>query len=319
MSPLLDVKGLTKRYAKSARPALSDVSFSVESGAIYAFVGPNGAGKTTTIRILATLLKPDAGDVHLAGYALSTHPREFRALIGYIPDEFGLYDELSVRDYLAFFARCYGIPASQHASLTADLLDLVGLAPRADDAVRTLSRGMKQRLGLARALVHDPQLIIADEPASGLDPRARVELRDILRALRDMGKTVFISSHVLRELDDVATHVGIIEQGRVLISGPMDVVRAQLQGEHRTVTVYLAGPVDDAHAWLQAHPLCAAVERVETNGMPALRVQLSNGEDQASVMLLAALVHAGFPVRQYIEEKHTLESLFLILTQGGVT
>lgn len=318
MSAILEVSNLTKRYRKSARPALDKVSFSVERGAIYAFVGPNGAGKTTTIRILATLLKPDSGEVRVNGLSLSTHQREIRALIGYIPDEFGLYDELSVRDYLAFFARCYNIPESKHASLVGDLLDLVGLTSRADDAVRTLSRGMKQRLGLARALVHDPELIIADEPASGLDPRARVELRDILRALREMGKTVFISSHVLRELDDVATHVGVIEQGHLLTSGPLEAVRLALQA-HTVVLVYVAGPVDDAHVWLLQHPLCTAVERVETNGTAALRVHLNTAEEQATVTLLAELVRAGFPVRQYIEEKQSLEKLFLTLTQGGVT
>lgn len=318
MSAILEVSNLTKRYRKAARPALNSVSFSVERGTIYAFVGPNGAGKTTTIRILATLLKPDSGDVRVNGLPLSTHQREVRALIGYIPDEFGLYDELSVRDYLAFFARCYDIPESKHTGLVSDLLDLVGLTSRADDQVRALSRGMKQRLGLARALVHDPELIIADEPASGLDPRARVELRDILRALREMGKTVFISSHVLRELDDVATHVGVIEQGHLITSGPLEAVRMALQA-HAVVVIHLAGPVDDAHVWLQQHPLCTAVERIENNGTAALRVHLSTADEQAVVALLAELVRAGFPVRQYIEEKQSLENLFLTLTQGGVT
>ncbi len=315
---LLEVEHLRKRYPKSTRPALDDVSFSVESGSIYAFIGPNGAGKTTTIRILATLLQADSGEVRLAGLPLATHQRDFRALIGYIPDEFGLYEELSVRDYLAFFARCYGIPTAKHPALVSDLLDLVGLTSRADDAVRTLSRGMQQRLSLARALIHDPQLIIADEPASGLDPRARVELRDILRALREMGKTIFISSHVLRELDDVATHIGIIEQGHLITSGPIEVVRAAIQ-PHQQVLVSFDGPVDDAHVWLQNHPLCTGVERIENNGDTSLRIYLSAEAPKATVTMLAELVRAGFPVRQYIEEKQNLESVFLTLTQGGVT
>jgi len=318
MSALLEVEHLSKTYRKATRPALDEVSFTVPAGAIYAFVGPNGAGKTTTIRILATLLQPDRGDVRLNGMSLHTHRRDFRALIGYIPDEFGLYDELTVRGYLNFFASCYGIPTQRHAALVSDLLDLVGLSERADSAVQTLSRGMKQRLGLARALIHDPQLILADEPASGLDPRARVELRDILRILREMGKTIFISSHVLRELDDIATDVGIIEKGRFIISAPLEAVRAELQA-HRAVLVHLTSAWDDAQAWLQHHPLCAQVERLETNGTPTLRVRLTTSAAEGSVTLLADLVRAGFPVRQYVEEKQDLESLFLSLTQGGVS
>lgn len=321
MSTILEVRNLRKVYRKGRPPALDGISFEVEAGAIYAFVGPNGAGKTTTIRILATLLTLDGGEVRVGGYRVDTQPRDVRRLLGYIPDEFGLYGELPVAEYLDFFAACYGIAPVKRRALTDDLLELVGLAGRRNDEVRSLSRGMRQRLGLARALVHEPALIVADEPASGLDPRARVELREILRALQEMGKTVFLSSHVLRELDEIATHVGIIEAGKLVVSGPLTEVRARLQ-PHRRVRIALWGPADDAHAWLAARPEVRGVELVPAengNGSyPALRVALE-GDEAATVALLAALVGAGFPVLSYTEEKETLESLFLSLTQGVVS
>ncbi|MBN1259680.1 MAG: ABC transporter ATP-binding protein, partial [Anaerolineae bacterium] len=206
---ILDVQDLCKTYRKGRQPAVDHLTFAVEEGAIYAFVGPNGAGKTTTIRIIVTLLRPDSGAVRVGGYRADTERQDVRRLIGFIPDEFGLYGEMLVREYLEFFAGCYGVTPEKRMPMVSDLLELVGLTHRRDDAVQTLSRGMRQRLGVARALVHDPALIVADEPAAGLDPRARVELREIFRALQEMGKTIFLSSHVLRELDDVATHAGI--------------------------------------------------------------------------------------------------------------
>ncbi len=318
---LLEVHHLRKQYRKAKRPALDDISFQVEEGAIYAFVGPNGAGKTTTIRILATLLAFDAGEVRIGGYRVDTQPYEVRRLIGYIPDEFGLYNDMLVHEYLAFFAGCYGIAPSRHAALVDDLLALVGLESRRDDEVRSLSRGMRQRLGLARALIHDPALIIADEPAAGLDPRARVELREIFRALQEMGKTIFLSSHVLRELDDVATHVGILEQGKLIISDTVDAVRARLR-PHRRIRIHVLGAPDEAHAWLHARPDVLEVELVPptdiNHAAPALMVTLQ-GDDTAAVALLADLVRAGIPVLSYVEERETLESLFLSLTQGIVS
>ncbi|MGC9393862.1 MAG: ABC transporter ATP-binding protein [Anaerolineae bacterium] len=326
MTVILDVQNLCKTYRKAGQPAVDHLTFAVEEGAIYAFVGPNGAGKTTTIRIIATLLQPDSGDVRVGGYRADTERRDVRRLIGLIPDEFGLYGEMLVREYLEFFAGCYGVTAEKRAAMVTDLLDLVGLAHRRDDAVQTLSRGMRQRLGVARALVHDPALIVADEPAAGLDPRARVELREIFRALQEMGKTIFLSSHVLRELDDVATHVGIIEQGRLVASGTVAEIRTRLR-PHRRVRVAFHGPADDAQAWLARHPQVLSVEPVpavnRNGGPPALWVTLSAGEGadgvDTVVRLLAELVTAGFAVLAYAEEQDTLESLFLSLTQGVVT
>ncbi len=286
---ILEVHDLCKTYRKTKRPALDGLTFQVEEGAVYAFVGPNGAGKTTTIRILATLLSFDAGQVRIAGYPVDTQPGEVRRLLGYIPDEFGLYGDMLAAEYLDFFARCYQIAPEKRSGMVDDLLDLVGLMHRRGDEVRTLSRGMRQRLGLARALVHDPTLIVADEPAAGLDPRARVELREIFKVLQKMGKTIFLSSHVLRELDDVATHVGIVEEGCLVASGTIQEIHARLRPHHQVRIVFLtpegdvltgtnesavgdlAQPgavardaiplsLDDAHAWLVDHPNVLSVE-----------------------------------------------------------
>lgn len=319
MSLILEVEDLYKTYKKSPRPALDGLSFSVSEGAIYAFVGPNGAGKTTTIRILATLLKLDSGIVRIGGYQLDTHLRDVRRMLGYIPDEFGLYDEMPVTQYLDFFAGCYGIDRARRPQIVADLLDLVGLSHRAMDDVKSLSRGMRQRLGLARALVHDPMLIVADEPASGLDPRARVELRDIFRALQEMGKTIFLSSHVLRELDEVATHVGIIEAGKLVASGPIEEISEHLL-PHRNVRITFLETYDDALAWLHHRTDVINIEPVNGSRThdPTLLVSLQ-GDRQQVARLLAELVNAGFPVLSFVEEQQTLESMFLSLTQGVVS
>ncbi|HOU15192.1 MAG TPA: ABC transporter ATP-binding protein [Anaerolineae bacterium] len=321
MTAILEVSQLCKTYRKARHPAVDHLSFTVDEGAIYAFVGPNGAGKTTTIRIIATLLRPSSGEVRVGGCRVDAERQTVRRLLGLIPDEFGLYGEMLVREYLEFFAGCYGVDPGKRATMVNDLLELVGLAHRRDDAVQTLSRGMRQRLGVARALVHDPALIVADEPAAGLDPRARVELREIFRALQEMGKTIFLSSHVLRELDDVATHVGIVEQGRLVASGTVDDIRTRLR-PHRRVRVAFLGPADNAQAWLTQHPQVIEVEVApaasRNGGSPALLVTLQGGEE-AVAQLLAELIRAGFAVLAYTEEQDTLESLFMSLTQGIVT
>ncbi|MBN1873907.1 MAG: ABC transporter ATP-binding protein [Anaerolineae bacterium] len=321
VAALVEVDALCKRYGRTKKLAVDHLSFQIEEGAIYAFVGPNGAGKTTTIRVLATLLAYDSGNVNIAGYRVDTHPQDVRRLLGYIPDEFGLYGDMLAHEYLTFFASCYGVAAQQRQSIVDDLLELVGLEHRRDDEVRSLSRGMRQRLGLARALVHDPLLIVADEPAAGLDPRARVELREIFRVLQDMGKTIFLSSHVLRELDDVATHMGIIEQGQLVISDTIEAVRAHLR-PYRQVRIQVLGSPDDAHAWLSHHPNVQNVELVpNTNGnvpFPTFMLRLE-GDEAAVVALLGELVSAKIPVLSYTEERETLESLFLSLTQGIVS
>jgi len=213
MTALIELHGLTKRYGNLT--AVDDLTLTIEEGAVFGFIGPNGAGKTTTMRILTTLLRPTSGTARIAGHSVTDDPRAVRRAIGYMPDFFGVYEDMKVWEYLDFFAACYDIPAARRAGMIDDLLALVDLGPKRDAFVDTLSRGMKQRLCLARTLTHDPRVLILDEPASGLDPRARIEMRELLRALQDMGKTIFFSSHILSEVADICTSIGIIEHGRL--------------------------------------------------------------------------------------------------------
>ena len=217
MSVIVRTEGLVKRYATTV--AVAGVDLDVEEGEIFGLVGPNGAGKSTTFRILATLLQPSAGVAEIAGWSVTRNPDQVRRVLGFMPDVFGVYDDMKVWEYLDFFGRCYGLSAAQRRRTIGDLLELVDLADRRDDYVQTLSRGMEQRLCLAHALVHDPQVLLLDEPASGLDPRARVELRELLRELRSLGKTILISSHILPELEELCTSVAIVDRGRVLAKG----------------------------------------------------------------------------------------------------
>ncbi len=324
MSVILDIQGLSKTYLKSNRLALDNFSLRVGSGSIYAFVGPNGAGKTTAIRIITTLLAYDKGSVRVGGYEVATHARDIRQIIGYIPDEFGFYDDMLVKEYLEFFSRCYGIDNNRRQILVADLLELVGLAARRDDPVESLSRGMRQRLGLARALINDPELIVADEPAASLDPRARFELREMFILLREMGKTIFLSSHILRELDDIATHMGIIEDGKMRISGPVENVRQTMQTQVK-VRLSLLGDVDNAQAWLAQQPEVKRVypaDKENRNGVTAntypTLILLIDGDENTVTHLLADLIGMQFPVYSYTVEHESLERIFLKVTHGGI-
>ncbi|MFN8539008.1 MAG: ABC transporter ATP-binding protein [Thermomicrobiales bacterium] len=236
MTAVVETHGLTKRYDRFV--ALDNLNLSIEPGVVFGFIGPNGAGKTTSMRILATLLDPSAGEAYVGGYSVTRDPKAVRHVLGYMPDSFGVYDNMKVWEYLDFFAASYSVPRSRRIGLIDDLLALVDLSDKKDGYVEALSRGMKQRLCLARTLVHDPQLLILDEPASGLDPRARVELRALLRQLGALGKTVIISSHILTELADICDHVGIIERGRLLASGSVETLLRQVQ-QNRILAVRL--------------------------------------------------------------------------------
>src|SRR6188508_229540 len=220
MTEIVRTEGLVKRYDGTL--AVAGVDLTVDGGEIFGLVGPNGAGKTTTLRILATLLAPSAGTAEIAGMSVTRNPDQVRRVIGFMPDSFGVYDDMKVWEYLDFFARCYGIAPAARRRVIGDLLELVDLAGKRNEYVQTLSRGMQQRLCLAHALVHDPQVLLLDEPASGLDPRARVELRELLRELRSLGKTIVISSHILPELEELCTSLAIIDHGRVMASGRVE-------------------------------------------------------------------------------------------------
>ncbi|MDP9374105.1 MAG: ATP-binding cassette domain-containing protein [Chloroflexota bacterium] len=269
---VVETRGLTKRYGPFL--ALDNLDLTIGPGVVFGFIGPNGAGKTTTMRILATLLDPSGGDAWVAGHSVTRDQKSVRHVIGYMPDQFGVYDNMKVWEYLDFFAATYGIARDRRLGLIDDLLALVDLSEKKDGYVEALSRGMKQRLCLARTLVHDPQLLILDEPASGLDPRARVELRALLRQLGALGKTVIVSSHILTEMADICDEVGIIERGRLLASGPIDDLLRRVRN-NRVLTIRLlpdGGAGDDEIVErVRTIPgvLAAAVEQVTAAGRGA--------------------------------------------------
>ena len=227
MTGIVRATGLVKRYDRTL--AVAGLDLDIARGEIFGLVGPNGAGKTTILRILATLLVPDQGDAEIAGASVRRNPNDVRRVIGFMPDSFGVYDDMRVWEYLDFFARCYGISAERRRRMIGDLLELVDLGPKRDAYVQTLSRGMQQRLCLAHALVHDPSVLLLDEPASGLDPRARVELRELLRELRSLGKTIIVSSHILPELEELCTSVAIVDHGQVLAHGKVADIERRLR------------------------------------------------------------------------------------------
>ena len=306
-SGVITVEGLVKRYGRS--PALDGVSFSVPAGSIYGFLGPNGAGKTTALRILATLLMPTEGKASVAGEDIVRHPARARKNIGYMPDFFGVYDDLTVGEYLEFYAQAHGVPRDQWRKIIADLLELVDLGHKRDDFVETLSRGMKQRLGMARCLVHDPEVLLLDEPASGLDPRARVEMREVLREISRMGKAVLISSHILPELEDLSTEVGIIHKGRMVASGPVQSILAQL-GASRVLEVWTLGRAAETGDIMGGQPGVRDVEILHERSM--VRASFA-GDDAGQAAVLEALVEAGIPVVSF-NSLQGLEDLFMALT-----
>ena len=322
---VIETKGLTKRYGRLT--AVDQLDLVVQQGAVFGFVGPNGAGKTTTMRILSTLLRPTAGEAWVAGHSVVAERRDVRRAVGYMPDFFGVYGDMKVWEYLDFFAACYDIPADTRRRLADDLLELVDLAHRREDYVDALSRGMKQRLCLARALAHDPHVLILDEPASGLDPRARVEIRELLRELRDMGKTIFVSSHILSEIQEVCTHIGIIEEGCLVAVGTMEEMRRRIQAQRvvnlglikeGTGDISTGRTVEEAQVWLAGRPRVSEVEPVAANGEGDLQFTFA-GDDQALAQLLSDVVRAGFPVVTFRERTGDLEDVFMRLTKGVVS
>ncbi len=307
---MLRTDGLIKAYG--AARALDGLSLSVPRGAIYGFVGPNGAGKTTTMRILATLLAPDRGEAWIAGQPIGADPRAVRAQLGYMPDFFGVYDNLTVSEYLDFYAAAYNVPPARARRTNADLLELVDLHHKRDVVVEGLSRGMKQRLGLARCLVHDPALLLLDEPASGMDPRARYEMREILRELQRLGKTILVSSHILLELAEMCTHIGIVQGGKVLREGPVGTILSTLHGA-RGVRVTVLG---DAAARQWAADILAAQPGVtQVSAIGDDLDALFDGDDAAMTTLLRALIQAGLPIKSFAPSASSLEEIFMQLTE----
>jgi ABC-2 type transport system ATP-binding protein len=310
MTEVLVTQGLVKRYGRTT--AVAGVDLAVEQGEIFGLVGPNGAGKTTTLRMLATLLVPSAGDAWIMGHSIRRDPDAVRRIIGYMPDTFGVYDDMRVWEYLDFFARCYGIPGDRRRRMVGDLLELVDLAHKRDDYVHALSLGMQQRLCLAHAMVHEPPVLLLDEPASGLDPRARLELRELLRELRALGRTIVISSHILPELEELCTAVAIIDHGRVLASGRVDDIHARFRRGAVSRAAILGDPeaVSSAQRWFAGRPEVAGVELADDG---RLEIALQGTEDDAAG-LLAAAIAAGHRVASFAPAASDLEELFLQVT-----
>lgn len=317
MGSIIEIEALTKQYGELT--ALNKLSLSVEEGAVVGFIGPNGAGKTTTMRVLTTLLQPTGGQAWVAGYSVTDQPRDVRRVVGYMPDFFGVYEEMKVWEYLDFFAACYDIPRTTREGMVVDLLALVDLSHKKEVFVDSLSRGMKQRLCLARTLAHDPQVLILDEPASGLDPRARIEMRELLRELKNMGKTIFFSSHILSEVADICTSIAILEAGELVAYGDMDEMKKQLR-PHRVVQVRVLDRLDALQeALIRDDHVIGLVTAVDGELLPGtLRFDFT-GNDQALSQLLTDLIQAGIPIVSFNEEGSDLEDLFLHVTRGIVS
>jgi len=311
LPPLVEITNLRKEYKNLV--AVKGLSLTLEPGDIFGFIGPNGAGKTTTIKMLATLLEPTSGIARVDGIDVTEDPQEVRARIGYMPDAFGVYDDFKVWEYLDFFAAAYRIPKVDRPSLIDDVLELTTLTEKKDAYVEELSRGMKQRLCLAKTLVHDPKVLLLDEPASGLDPRARIEIKELLKELKSMGKTIIISSHILPELADFCTSVGIIERGELIVAGPIEAVMREVTGGR---ILEIRVPDSDRARACDILPKVQHVRAVKQIG-ETLRVDYEGTLDDQSEVLLA-LIHGHVRVQSFAEQNTDLEDIFLRVTKGLV-
>ena len=307
-TPIVSIQDLVVRYGKT--PAVHGISFDIPRGAIFGFIGPNGAGKTSTIKVLSTLIQPTSGTVSVCGFDVTKKPGEVRRKIGYMPDFFGVYDDLTAEEYLHFFAAAYHIPSIKRRQLITDVLALTDLTEKATSPVDGLSRGMKQRLGIARLLLHDPEFLLLDEPANGLDPRARIEMRELLKELQSMGKTILISSHILHELAQFCSHIGIMEQGRVVACGPLQEIYRTLALD-RAIHIGLVGPATPWLDAIRAIPGVASAEELPDRLMVRLREGELSPED-----LLDAIRTTGARVRMFQPDAVDMETAFMKLTEG---
>jgi len=307
---MIETKNLTKNYGTLT--AVDDLNLTIKDGDIFGFIGPNGAGKTTTMRVLVTLLEPTRGTAFINGLNVTKDGKKVRRLVGYMPDFMGVYDDLKVFEYLEFFAAAFGIERKKRKSIVEGVLELTDLEPKKSATVDSLSRGMQQRLGLARVLIHDPKVLILDEPASGLDPRARIEIRELLRELKRMGKTIMISSHILSELEEICDHVGIIEHGKLVFSGTMEEIRPRL-GIQSKVRVRVANHQDKAIELLSALP---QVRQVQALG-DEIAITFHDGQDSDGIVA-RTLVKANFDIISIQPERLKLDDAFLQLTKGIV-
>ena len=307
-TPVIRTHDLTKKYGDLF--AIREIDLDLNEGDLFGFIGPNGAGKTTTMRIISTLLNPTWGEAYVCDYSIYTAPKEIRRLVGYMPDFFGLYDDMKVIEYLEFFAAAYRIQGPARRQRCEEMLEIVDLNFKRDAYANTLSRGQTQRLGLARTLLHDPQVLLLDEPLSGLDPRARIEMRNLLRTLGQMGKTIIVSSHILPELADICNKVGIIDRGVMSVNAEVAQVMKQVR-QQIVLVIGVVGDLDSARGILEQQD---AVESIEQRDVD-LWVTLYPGIEDYSD-LPTALVNAGHRIRLFREDEVNLESAFMALTKG---
>ena len=305
---MIETKDLTKKYGDLF--AIRSIDLNLNRGDLFGFIGPNGAGKTTTMRIISTLLQPSWGEAYVDGYSIYTHPKEIRRLVGYMPDFFGVYDDMKVIEYLEFFAAAYRINGPQRQKVCEEMLEIVDLAFKRDAFANTLSRGQTQRLGLARVMLHDPQLLLLDEPLSGLDPRARIDMRNLLKRLGEMGKTVIVSSHILPELADVCNKIGIIDRGVMNVNSAVDDVMKQVR-RHILLHIKVASDRDAAMKLLTDHQQVDSVQ--SSNG----RITVKLNQDVTDYSELSTyLVQNGVKLLEFREDEINLESAFMALTKG---
>ena len=305
---MIETKQLTKRFGDLI--AVNEINLNLKEGDVFGFIGPNGSGKTTTMRMLTTLLSPDYGEAYVCGHSIYTHPHEIRRMVGFMPDFFGVYDDMTVIEYLEFFATTYRIKGPQRRKVCEEKLELVDMTFKRDAMVNQLSRGQTQRIGLARVLLHEPQVLLLDEPASGLDPRARIEIRNLLKRLGEMNKTVIVSSHILPELADVCTRVGMIEKGNLIVDGYVEEVMRKAR-QRILLHIQVSGEIEQAAALIEQHEQVASIDIRRDTAIVSLASEVVDYS-----FLPTLLIENGFPIRMFREEDVNLETAFLELTQG---
>jgi ABC-2 type transport system ATP-binding protein len=317
---MIETINLTKRYGDLI--ALNNLNLTINEGDCFGFIGPNGAGKTTTIKILATLLKPSSGQANIAGLTVGYQNRQIRPLIGYVPDFMGAYEDMVVTEYLEFFAAAYNIHGVQRKKVVGDVLELTDLGYKATAEVNSLSRGMQQRLAVARVLLHDPKVLLMDEPASGLDPRARIEMRELLKELRRMGKTILISSHILPELAELCNVVGIIERGSLLFNGTVEEALKRAKVGY-VLHVGVADRIEEAAKLVASvqgvkKVVLTSDDRPDGKSGRIMHVTYDDSGGATASDIPSALVAGGFRVVKFTEEPVNLETAFMRLTKGLV-
>ncbi len=309
--PMIQLRRLYRFFGNTR--AVNDVSFEVEAGQVFGFIGPNGAGKTTSMRILATLDLPDYGDALVDGFSVINDPDRVRKRLGFMPDNFGTYPNMNCVEYLDFFARSYGLIGRERTKALRHTLAYTGLDKIAEKSIRGLSKGMRQRLCLGRAMIHDPAVLILDEPANGLDPRARIELRHMIRGLAAEGKSLLVSSHILTELGEMCDAIGIVERGQMLVTGTVAEIKARLR-PHIDVVIQLIDRGEGLGEWLVSKPNVLKIQASDR----IVRFQFATADEVEQALLVNSIVTAGFPVLEYGTESRSLEDVFLQITTGAV-